>query len=197
MKRAPRGEVTELLSAWSEGDEHALADLIPLVYEELRTVASSYLRKERQGHTLGATALVHEAYLRLADKQKPRWKDRSHFFATAARIMRWALIDYARRRRYPKRGGGVAPQPLDDALHLGVERAKELVSLDEALSSLDRIDPSLRRIVDLRFFAGLSIQETALALGVSDSTVKREWRLARAWLYGELGCEAAPEEAPR
>lgn len=191
----PTTEVSRLLAAWREGDAGALDRLMPLVYEELHRLAHAHLRRERDGHTLQTTALIHEAYLRLAGKERPRWQGRPHFFAVAAQLMRRILIDCARRRCYAKRGGGARPLPIEAAETLGVARARELVALDDALDALGAFDPDLVRVVELRFFAGLDIAETADVLGVSPSTVSREWRLARDWLYGELAPQGRPAEA--
>lgn len=182
----PASEVSRLLAAWRDGDAEALDRLIPLVYPELHRLAHAQLRRERRGHTLQTTALIHEAYMRLVGKERPRWQGRRHFFAVAAQVMRRILIDWARRRCYAKRGGRAVRLPLEAAERIGIERARELVALDDALAALERLDPGLVRVVELRFFAGLDIAETAKTLGVSPSTVSREWRLARDWLYGEL-----------
>jgi RNA polymerase sigma factor (TIGR02999 family) len=175
-------EVTALLTAWSKGDESAYDKLVPLVYDELHRLAHRHMNRERKGHTLQTTALVDEAYLRLAGQRVP-WQNRSHFFAIAAQLMRRILVDHARSHQYAKRGAGAPHVSLDNALEMSEERAAELVALDEALDDLARLDPRKARVVELRFFGGLEIEETAQVLGVSPNTVKRDWRTARAWLY--------------
>lgn len=175
-------QVTQLLVAWSGGDQAARDELMPLVYEELRRLAHQYLRRERRGHTLQTSALVHEAYVRLVDQTSIKWQGRAHFFGIAARLMRQVLVDYARTRRYAKRGGNARRVSLDEALIVSKERAAEVVALDDALKSLAEIDPRQSQIVELRFFGGLSIEETAEVLAVSPGTVMRDWTLAKAWL---------------
>lgn len=177
--------VTQLLAAWGEGDQNARDELIPLVYAELHRVAQNYLRRERRGHTLQSSALVHEAFLRLVD-QRVAWRNRAHFFGIAAQMMRRILVDYARSRGNEKHGGDQLHLELDEALDAAAERDAELVALDDALNSLAEIDPQQSRIIELRYFGGLTIEETAEALDISDTTVEREWRLARAWLRREL-----------
>ena len=179
-------QVTQLLVAWGGGDQAALDELMPLVHEELRRLARRCMNRERPGHTLQTSALVNEAFLRLVDQKNVRWQDRTHFFGIAARLMRQILVDYARRRGYAKRGGGAQPVLLDEALIVAEERAAEVVALDDALKSLAEIDPRKSRIVELRFFGGLSIEETAEVLGVSEGTVRRDWALAKAWLYNAI-----------
>ena len=174
--------VTQLLVAWGGGDRAALDELMPLVYEELRRLAHQYMSRERPDHTMQTSALVNEAYLRLVDQKDVRWQDRAHFFGIAARLMRQVLVDYARQRRYAKRGGDARRVPLDEALIVSEERAADVVALDEALKSLAEIDPRQSQIVELRFFGGLSVQETAEVLSVSPGTVMRDWTLAKAWL---------------
>ncbi len=182
--------MTELLLEWRRGDRAALDRLTPLVYDELRRLAHRYMRAERGGHTLETTALVNEAYLRLAGQQRVEWQDRAHFFAVTAQVMRHVLIDHARRRRYAKRGGADAQQvPLEEAHAMTGERAAELLALDEALEKLAQLDTRKARVVELRYFAGLSLEETADVLEVSVMTVRRDWRAARAWLYKELRIE--------
>jgi RNA polymerase sigma-70 factor (ECF subfamily) len=179
-------QVTQLLVAWGGGDRAALEELMPLVYEELRRLAHRCMSRERPGHTLQTSALVDEAYLRLVDQQNIRWQDRAHFFGIAARLMRQVLIDYARKRRYAKRGGDARRVSLDEALIVSKERAADVVALDDALKSLAEIDPRQSQIVELRFFGGLSIEETAQVLAVSPGTVMRDWTLAKAWLRREI-----------
>jgi RNA polymerase sigma factor (TIGR02999 family) len=172
---------------WSNGNKAALDQLMPLVYQELRRLASHYLRKERPDHTLQSTALVNEAYLRLVDYSDLRWQDRAQFFALAAQLMRRILIDHARSRNYAKRGGGARKVSLDEAAVVSDERAGDLIALDDALRSLSVIDPRTSQVVELRFFGGLSIEEAAEVLKVSSVTVQREWRWAKAYLHREIG----------
>jgi RNA polymerase sigma-70 factor (ECF subfamily) len=179
-------EVTQLLIDWSNGDKAALDKLMPVVYSELRRLASHYMRQERSGHTLQSTALVNEAYVRLAECQGTRWQDRAHFFAVAAQVMRHVLIDHARRYKYVKRGAGAVKVSLDEAAVLTQERAGDLIALDEALKSLEQIDPRKSRVVEMRFFGGLSIDETAEVMKLSSMTIQREWRWAKAYLYREV-----------
>ena len=174
--------VTQLLINWRYGDKAALNRLMPLVYDELRRLARGYMRKERPDHTLQTSALINEAYLELVDQDEPNWQNRAHFFAVAAQIMRHILIDHARSYQYDKRGAGAQKVQLDESLVLTNERAGELVALDEALTSLAAVDARKGRIVELRFFGGLNIEETAEVLDLSPTTVQREWRAARAWL---------------
>ncbi len=181
-------EVTQLLVKLSAGDRSALDDLLPLVYDELRRLADRYLRRERSDHTLQATALVNEAYLRLVDQNVP-WQNRAHFFGVAAEMMRRILVDHARSHQAQKRGSGGIKLSLDDALNMSDERASDLIALDEALSALAEFDPQKSRIVELRFFAGLSIEETARVLGIGTATVIRQWKMAKAWLYHEVSKE--------
>jgi RNA polymerase sigma-70 factor, ECF subfamily len=175
--------VTQLLVAWSEGDHRALEELVPLVHAELRRIARNYMRKERKDHTLETTALVNEAYLRLVDQKHVQWQNRAHFLAIASELMRRILVDYARRRQYQKRGGGLIQVTLSDATEVANQLSPDLVALDEALVSLAEIDPRRSRVVELRFFGGLSIEETAEVLKVSTTTVERDWTIAKAWLY--------------
>jgi RNA polymerase sigma factor (TIGR02999 family) len=171
----------------TDGDRGVLDELLPLIYNELRRLASSYLRRERDGHTLQPTALVHEAYLRLVDQTSVNWKDRAHFLGVAAQMMRRILVDHARAREAEKRGGEFQKLSLDENLDVPVgERDINLVALDDALSRLAEIDPQKSKVVELRFFGGLSVEETAEVLGVSAPTVKRQWRMAKAWLYGQV-----------
>jgi RNA polymerase sigma-70 factor, ECF subfamily len=180
------GDVSILLRAWSDGDQHALDKLAPIVYDELRRLARYYLHQERPGHSLQATALVNEAYLRLVDYKRMRWGNRAHFFAVSAQLMRRILVDHARRHNL-KRGGGVQHVELEDIAVVGGDRAENLVALDDALQSLARMDARKARVVELRFFGGLSVEETAEVLQISQVTVMRDWSSARAWLYREMG----------
>jgi RNA polymerase sigma-70 factor (ECF subfamily) len=179
-------EVTLLLAKWAKGNQQALDELTPLVYKELRQLAASYLRKERQGHTLQPTALVHEAYLRLVDQTNPRWQNRSHFFGVAARLMRQILVDHARRRQAGKRAGSRVKVSLDEALSFHHERSRDLVALDSGLNALEEFDARKCRAVELRYFGGLSMEEIAQALDVSTITVRRDLRMAEAWLHNEM-----------
>jgi RNA polymerase sigma-70 factor, ECF subfamily len=179
-------EITQLLIAWSDGDQAALEKLTPLVYAELHRLAKGYMLRERPGHTLQTTALINEAYLRLIDWKNVRWQGRAHFFGVAAQLMRRILVDFARARHYAKRGGAAHQVSLDEAVTIHEDRSAELIALDEALKSLAEIDPRKSQVVELRFFGGLSAKETAAALKVSQRTVEREWNSARAWLYREL-----------
>ncbi len=178
-------DVSTLLHAWSEGDQEALEKLIPIVYEELRRLGRRYMRGERSGHSLQTTALVNEAYTRLVDYKRMQWQDRAHFFAVSAQLMRRILVEHARRRNL-KRGGGVHHVSLDEAAVVGGDGDTGLEALDDAMKALARHDPRKVQVVEMRFFGGLSIEETAEVLKVSPVTVKREWRSARAWLYREL-----------
>jgi RNA polymerase sigma-70 factor (ECF subfamily) len=178
--------VTKLLVQWSKGDRGALEALVPLVYDELRRLARFYLKQEKQNHTLSSTALVHEAYLRLVNQKDVTWQNRAHFFGVAAQMMRRILVDHARRHGYAKRGGGAMTLALDEAVATPQRREVDLVALDDALDSLAKLDERQSRMVELRYFGGLSIEETSEVLGVSAPTVKREWASARAWLYREI-----------
>ena len=180
-------DVSGLLRAWSDGDQDALQALTPIIYEELHRLARHYMRRERSGHSLQATALVNEAYMRLADYTRMQWQDRAHFFAVSAQVMRRILVDYARRHNV-KRGRGAQHVPLEDVAVVASGEAAEtdLVALDEALIGLTRIDPRKARIVEMRFFGGLSVEEIGEVLKVSPGTIKRDWRAAKAWLYQEL-----------
>ena len=180
-------EVTKLLIDWSNGDQNALDRLTPLVYAELHRLAHFYMGRERPGHTLQTTALVNEAYLQVVEQKGLHWQNRAHFFGIAARLMRHILVDYARERNSAKRGGGARRLSLDDVAELSEEKASEVVSLDDALNTLAEVDPQQSRIVELRFFAGLTVEETAEVLGISPATVKRDWAMAKAWLYHEIG----------
>ena len=179
-------DATELLRAWSEGDETALNQLVPLVERELHRLARAYMRRERKGHTLQATALVNEVFLRLAHPPSPPWQDRAHFVGIAARLMRQVLVDHARSRGYRKRGGGVNPVPLDKSLLITPEPDLDVLAVDRALEAFAKVDPRKSQVVELRFFGGLSVEETADVLGISVETVKRDWRVAKLWLSREL-----------
>ena len=182
---AAADDVSKLLRAWSDGDQSALERLTPIVYDELRRRASLCMKRERTGHSLQTTALVNEAYLRLVDCHRVPWKDRAHFFAVSAQLMRRILVEYARRHNQ-KRGGGVLHLSFDDALEAGGGPSTDLVALDDALNDLARIDPRKMQVVEMRFFGGLSVDETAEVLKVSPITVMRDWNTAKAWLYREL-----------
>jgi RNA polymerase sigma-70 factor, ECF subfamily len=179
-------DVTELLMAWGDGDQDALSRLTPLVYDELHRLAEGYMRREHAGHTLQTTALVNEAYIKLVDSSRVRWQNRAHFFAVAAQLMRRILVDFARNRRYQKRGGDWRQVTLAEGLGVVTNVDSDLVALDEALQELAKLDPRKARMVELRFFGGLSLEETAEALQVSADTVGRDWRAAKAWLKREL-----------
>ena len=191
----PDDEVTQLLARWSQGDEAALSRMLPLVYDELRRMAQRHLQREREGHTLQRTGLVHEAYLRLAQQGPLQWQSRAHFFGWASTLMRHILIDHARSRRAGKRGGGAVVLSLDAMLDStggaveppAPEDSLDLLAMDHALKRLEQLDPQQSRVVELRFFGGLSVVETAEALDISPATVKREWSTARAWLLREMG----------
>jgi RNA polymerase sigma factor (TIGR02999 family) len=208
MKEPADGRVTELLVDWASGDQRALSELLPLVYGELRRLADRQLRAERQNHTLQRTALVHEAYLRLINQKNVNWQGRAHFIGLAAQLMRRILIDHARARRRAKRGGGISPLRLEqtgvilgscdeesarvEALEFAQDPTVDLSAIDSALCRLEALDPKQGRIVELRFFGGLTIEETAEIVNLSPATVKREWALARAWLRRELMSEPPP-----
>jgi len=183
---SPPHEITQLLAEWSEGNQAALDQLYPLVYNELRRLAHGYLRRERKCHTLQTTALINEAYLRLVDQKHVHWANRSHFFGISAQIMRRILIDHARRYDYAKRGGGAQRISLDEAAVVAKQRGQTLLLLDEALKSLAKIDPRRSQVVELRYFGGLNNEEIAGVLKISENTVTRDWNMARAWLYQEL-----------
>jgi RNA polymerase sigma-70 factor (ECF subfamily) len=187
MTTLSQQDVTELLLEWQQGDKCALDKLTPLVYDELRRIAHRYVQRERDGHTLQTTALVNEAYVRLVGGQRIEWQNRAHFFAVTAQVMRHILIDHARRRQYAKHGGEAQRVSFDDASVMSPERAAELVALDEALDELARLDARKGRVVELRYFGGLSLEETADVLEISVMTVRRDWRAAKAWLYRALG----------
>ncbi len=176
-----------MLREWSKGDQEALDKVMPVVYQELHRLAHHYMRQERPGHTLQTTALVNEAYMRLADYKKMRWQSRAHFFAVAAQVMRRILVENARSRNFAKRGGGAQKVSLEEAAVVSKGRSAEVIAVDEALTDLESWDPRKGKIVELRFFGGLSIEETAEVLKVSPTTVQREWRAAKAWLYRAIG----------
>jgi len=179
-------EISRLLRAWSEGDLNAIQGLTAIVYEELRRLAHYHMQRERPGHTIQTTALVNEAYIRLVDYKRMQWQDRAHFFAVAAQVMRRILVDYARSRNI-KRGAGVPHVTLDDVAVVSGDRTGDLVALDDALDALARLDPRKVQIIEMRFFGGLSAEETAEVLKVSPATVRRDWSIAKVWLYRELG----------
>lgn len=184
-----QNEVTELLLAWSDGDRSALEQLIPLVHKELHRLARRYMVRERAGHTLQTTALVNEAYLRLIDLKRVRWQNRAHFFAVSAQLMRHILVDFARARRYQKRGGGARQVSLEQAVEISTDRNPDLVLLDEALSELAGVDPRKSQVVEMRFFGGLTVEETAHVLNVSQDTVMRDWKIAKVWLLRQMSGE--------
>ncbi len=186
-------DVTQLLLNWSKGDQAALEELMPLVYNELRRLASAYLRRERPNHTLQSTALVHEAFMRLVNQQEVQWQSRAHFFAIAAQMIRRILVDHARSQRAEKRGSGAVKLELDAALAIPLKTDVDLVLLNDALDRLAEMDPRQSRLVELRFFAGLSIEETAQVMQLSPATIKREWNAARAWLFREISRTSDPE----
>jgi RNA polymerase sigma-70 factor (ECF subfamily) len=183
----PQTQVTQLLKQWQEGSNDALEALMPLVYKELKRLAGSYLRRERPDHTLQSAALVNEAYLRLVDQNQTHWQNKAHFYGIAAQMMRRILADHARGHNAAKRGSGMPELELDEAIAPAQSRSLDLVDLEEALQKLERLDPQQGRIVELRFFSGLSIEDTANVLSISPATVKRDWAAARAWLFREVG----------
>jgi RNA polymerase sigma-70 factor, ECF subfamily len=187
----PSHQVTKLLKDWSEGDSSAADKLMPLVIDDLRRLAHNYMRREKAGHTLQTSALVNEAYVRLVDQSKIQWESRAHFFGIAARLMRQILVDQARRRNFAKRGGGAIRVSLNEATAVAEEQSANVMALDEALKNLESIDPRQSRIIELRFFGGMSIEETAEALKVSPGTVMRDWTFARAWLRKEMAASEA------
>ena len=193
MAAPPLQDVTQLLRAWSNGEQEALDRLIPLVYHELHGLAHRYMGRERSAHTLQSTALVHEAYERLINLKDVDWKNRAHFFAVSAQVMRRILVDYARSRRYSKRGGEWRQVPLNEAVAVFRDHRTDIVALDDALQALAGIDPRKSRVVEMRFFGGLSIKETAEVLNVSEETVQRDWRLAKVWLLRQLSREEQHE----
>jgi RNA polymerase sigma-70 factor, ECF subfamily len=186
-------DIATLLSQARQGSSEALDALLPLVYTELRRMAARYLRRERAGHTLQPTALVHEAYIRLIDQENKDWRNRAHFLAIAAHMMRRVLVDHARSRNYQKRGGGAARVALDEAFVFAAERSDEIVALDDAMNALAAVDQRKCQVVEMRFFGGLSVEETAEVLGVSQTTIMRDWSMARAWLYRAMSGEAIGE----
>ena len=179
-------QVTKLLQGWQGGDTKALDALLPLVYDELRRLAHHHLKNERPEHTLQSAALVHEAYFRLVGQELPELESRAHFFAIAAQLMRQILVDYARSRRASKRGSGVCMLTLDDAVALSRRKNVDVIALDDALNTLAQVDPRQSRVVELRFFAGLSLDETSRVMGIATATVQRDWTAARAWLHREI-----------
>lgn len=194
MNAVSSQNITQLLQAWSEGDQAALERLLPLIYDELYRLARGYMNRELPGHQLQATALVNEAYLRLAHWKEAQWNNRAHFFGVVAQLMRRVLVDFARSRDYEKHGGGKRHVTLDEAMPLAQSRDEDLVALDDALQSLAEIDARKALIVELKFFGGLSVEETAELLKLSERTVMREWSLARAWLFQSLN-NVTPHEA--
>ncbi|HZQ71004.1 MAG TPA: sigma-70 family RNA polymerase sigma factor [Terriglobales bacterium] len=184
--------VTELLKGWHDGDRHALDALLPLVYKELQRLAHFHLRKERPDHTLQSAALVHEAYCRLVGQSPLELENRTHFFAVAAQLMRQILVDYSRRHRAAKRGAGTCKISLDDAAVLPQRKDADVLAVDDALKALAKIDPRQSRVVELRFFAGLSLEEISEAMGIAPATVQRDWTAARAWLHREISRSASP-----
>ena len=192
MKSPARHQITELLAEWREGNQSALDELYPLVYDELHRLARRYMSRERKDHTLQTTALINEAYVRMVDQKNVNWVNRSHFFAISAQIMRRILIDHARRHAYAKRGGGAKQVSLEEVAAIMPEQGRELIRLDEALKSLAERDPRRSQVVELRYFGGLNNEEIAGVLNVSQNTVTRDWNMARAWLYQQLTENATP-----
>ena len=186
MLNPPDNELTNLLTAWSEGKDEALNELMPLVYQELKRMAKNYMNSQPSGHTLQTTALIHEAYLKLADQKEKKWQNRAHFFAVAAQAMRHILVDHARLHKTEKRGGETQIISLEDVAIISNKRANEIVALDEALQNLFDLDERKGRVVELRYFGGLSVEETAEVLKISQETVMRDWRFAKTWLLREL-----------
>jgi RNA polymerase sigma factor (TIGR02999 family) len=191
LTQPPQHEITQLLAKWRDGNQSALDELYPLVYDELHRLARRYMSRERKGHTLQTTALINEAYVRLVDQKNVHWENRSHFFAISAQIMRRILIDHARRHAYAKRGGGAQQVSLEEAAAVTPNPSRELVRLDEALKSLAEMDPRRSQVVELRYFGGLNNEEIAGVLKISANTVTRDWNMARAWLYQQLSETAA------
>lgn len=190
MAQPSSGDVTQLLQAWSSGDESAFDKLLPLVYQELHVRAQRYMARERSGHTLQTTALINEVYLRLVDLPLRNWENRAHFLAVCAQLMRRILVDFARSRNYQKRGGGVRHQPFDEVLTVGSESPAQIIAVDEALKSLAAVDDRKSRVVELRFFGGLTVEETAGVMRISAETVMRDWKMAKAWLLQEINGSA-------
>ncbi len=186
MKGGTSSQVTQLLLRWRSGDREALDVMMPLVYRELRDIAHRYLARERPGHTLQSTSLVHEAYLRMVEQDFPNWQNRAHFFAVAAQLMRQILVDYARHHQAGKRGGSECRLTLDESEQAPQPVDVDVIALDDALNTLAKMDPQQSHVIELKFFAGLSIEDTSEAMGISPSTVKRDWITARAWLFREL-----------
>ncbi|MBV9612880.1 MAG: RNA polymerase subunit sigma-70 [Acidobacteriaceae bacterium] len=182
----PVGRATSILRRWNDGDPEAFDQLVPVVYKELRRLAHYHLRREREGHTLQTTALVHEVYLRLCGQDEPAWENRAHFFAVSARVMRRILVDYSRRRDAGKRGSGAVHVPLENALSIPIPRSCDLVALDSALEQLAAFDARKCRVVEMRFFAGLQAKEIAVVLRTTEATVRRDWMIAKAWLFRYL-----------
>jgi len=191
MNIPPPNEITDRLIAWGAGDRAAFDQLLPIVYQELRRMAGNYLRRENPGHTLQPTALVHEAWLRLIDQARVDWRNRGQFFGVAAQMMRRILVDHAKSKHREKRGGDAARLSLDEVINLSRERAADLLALDDALGELTRVDERKSRVVELRYFGGFSVEETARILEVSPETVMRDWKLAKAWLYQQIKRETA------
>ncbi len=186
--------VTQLLIGWGKGDKEALDELLPIVYDELRQQAARYLRRERAGHTLQTTALIHEAYLRLVDQKNVKWQNRAHFFGIAAQLMRRILVDHARTKKRAKRGGSDVRVSLTEATVIAKTQDLDVLAIDEALNRLAEIDEQQGKIVELRFFSGMTVEETAEVLGISTATVKRDWSMARAWLHREISGESNKDE---
>jgi len=197
MTRPSPHDVTQLLQAWSSGDQGALEKIVPLVYDQLHQLARHYMAGERRCHVLQTTALVNEAYVRLIDASKVSWRNRAHFFAISAQLMRRILVEFARSRRRQKRGGGIGPTSLDEALIVSPEPSADLLALDDALKDLAAIDPRQSQVVELRFFGGLSVEETAEVLKVSPETVMRDWKLAKAWLLRAMNGEKRVAQSSR
>ena len=195
MASSPKS-VTQLLIEWRDGDDSALEKLIPVVHQELRRLAHYYMRRERSGHTLQTSALINEAYIRLVDHKGMRWQNRAHFYAVAAQAMRRVLIDYARSRGYMKRGGGAHMVALDEAANVAKKQAADLVALDDALTDLASFDPRKSKIVEMRYFGGMTVEETAEALALSPITIIRDWNTAKAWLLRAIGPEDHSRESP-
>ena len=193
VERSQRKDVTTLLQEWSAGNSQSVNELMPLVYDRLRQLAARELRRERPNHTLQSTALVHEAYLKLIDQRRVQWKDREHFFAIASKLIRRVLVSHARSRNASKRGGGHTLLALDESIAVPDCKDMDLIALDDALEHLSCLDPQQAQIVELRFFSGLSIESAARVLGISASTVTREWNLARAWLFREVSRRTGSE----